>query len=235
MPVYRRKSVIAVVAVLLCALALPASAHSVPIDTTISCPPSTPSAGFTDLAGLDTTTQTAINCIFAFGISRGVTDSAFNPHGAVTRQEMAFFMIRQATAHGLTIPSPVDQGFTDIAGLPLETQNAINRVTQMGISTGTSETTFSPNQFVTRWQMALFLYRLAQQAGVSFTPDPTGVPFTDIGAYSPDIRTAIDVLANGHIVVGTSEGIFSGDLFVLRWQMALFITRVLAADGITQP
>ncbi len=235
MPVYRRKSVIAVVAVLLCALALPASAHSVPIDTTISCPASTPSAGFTDLAGLDATTQTAINCVFAFGISRGVTDTTFNPLGAVTRQEMAFFMTRQAVAHGLSLPPPVDQGFTDIAGLPLETQHAINRVVQLGISTGTSPTTFSPTAFVTRWQMALFLYRLAVLAGVTVIDDPMADAFTDIGKYFDGIQTAINFLADGHIVVGTSEGIFSGDLFVLRWQMALFITRVLAADSITQP
>ena len=48
-----------------------------------------------------------------------------------------------------------------IAGLPQATIDAINQVTQLGISKGTTSTTVSPNDVVTRWQMALFLRRLA--------------------------------------------------------------------------
>lgn len=231
MPVHRRKSVFAVVAVLLCVLALPASAHPVPIDTSGTCPASIPSAGFIDVGGLDTATQHAIDCLFAFDISRGVTGITFEPNGVVTRWQMAHFMIRAAIVHNLAVPAPTDQGFTDIAGFPQETQDAINRVAVMKISTGTSATTFDPNGLVTRWQMALFLHRLAERAGVTVVDDPTGDVFTDIAGYSAEIQAAINFLADGHIALGTSEGIFSGGQNVLRSQMALFITRLLAADG----
>ena len=54
----RKRSLIARIAIFamvfsLMAVALPASAHSVAIDTTGPCPAATPSAGFTDIGGLD--------------------------------------------------------------------------------------------------------------------------------------------------------------------------------------
>ncbi len=51
---------------------------------------------------------------------------------------MALFLVRQAADHGITIPAAAAQGYTDIGGLPQATQDAINQVTQLGISKGTS-------------------------------------------------------------------------------------------------
>jgi hypothetical protein len=83
--------------------------------------------------------------------------------------------------------------------------------------------------------MALFLRRLAGLAGVTVTDDPAHNTFSDIGAYTAEIQAAINFLADGHIALGTGGSLFSGNDPVLRWQMALFLTRVLAADGIVQP
>lgn len=220
--------------VVLSLLAGPALAHPVPVDTSASCPASTPNAGFADIGTLDATTRTAINCLAAFGIAQGTTAETYSPNANVARWQMALLLIRQAEDHGLSVPAPIDQGFTDISGQAAATRDAINQVAQMGISSGTTSTTFSPNEIVTRSQMALFLYRLAVRAGVTVTDDPTSDSFSDIGAYGSEIQNAITFLADGHIALGTSEGIFSGNINVTRWQMALFITRVLAADGITQ-
>ena len=173
----RKRSTIARIAILamvlsLMAVALPASAHSVAIDSTGPCPAATPSAGFTDIGGLDATTQTAINCLFAFGITTGTSATTYSPNDTITRWQMALFLVRQAADHGLTIPAATSQGYTDIGGFDTATQNAINQITQLGISKGTSSSTFSPNDGVTRWQMALFIYRLGLAAGVTFTTTP---------------------------------------------------------------
>ena len=102
----RKRSSIARIAVLamifsLMAVALPASAHSVAIDATGPCPAATPSAGFTDIGGLDATTQTAINCLFAFGITTGTSATTYSPNDTITRWQMALFLIRQAADHGI--------------------------------------------------------------------------------------------------------------------------------------
>jgi hypothetical protein len=226
---------IALAAVLVTTLAIPALAHSEPIDISGSCPASTPNAGFTDIAGLGTTTELAINCLVMYEISHGVTPTTYSPNTTVARWQMALFLVRQAEDHGISVPPPTNQGFTDIADLPQEAREAINKVAAMGLSSGTTATTFGPNETVTRWQMALFLDRFAQAAGITVVDDPTGVPFTDIGGFSNEVQAAINFLADGHIALGTSEGVFSPNSSVVRWQMALFLARVLAADGVVPP
>jgi hypothetical protein len=154
---------------------------------------------------------------------------------------MALFLVRQAADHGVTIPAAASQGYTDIAGLPQATIDAINQVTQLGISKGTTSTTFSPNDVVTRWQMSLFLHRLGTAAGVSFSSTVGHNDFTDIGAFSAEIQGAINALADtrvdpqGHIALGTGGSLFSPNDPVFRWAMALFLTRVLAADNVPPP
>ncbi len=231
--VWTRFAVLSVVFSLV-TVALPASAHSVAVDTSVSCPSTTPSAGFTDIGGFDAQTQAAINCLVSYGISNGTTAQTYSPNGTVLRWQMALFLVRQAADHGIAVPPAVSQGYTDIGGLPQASQDAINQVTQLGISTGTNTTTFSPNDPVTRWQMALFLRRLAVAAGVGVADDPAHNQFSDIGAYTSEIQAAINFLADGHIALGIGGDLFAGNSNVLRWQMALFLTRVLGAD-VRQP
>ena len=109
---------------------------------------------------------------------------------------MALFLVRQAADHGLTIPAATSQGYTDIGGFDTATQNAINQITQLGISKGTSSTTFSPNDGVTRWQMALFIYRLGLAAGVTLHNNAAHNEFTDIGGPQAEAQTAINALAD---------------------------------------
>lgn len=229
-----RFAVLAVVFSLL-AVALPASAHSVAIDTSTPCPAATPSAGFTDIGGFDATTQLAINCLFAFGITTGTSATTYSPNDTTTRWQMALFLVRQAADHGLTIPAATSQGYTDIGTLPQSTQDAINQITQLGVSKGTSTSTFSPFDGVSRWQMALFIYRLGVAAGVTFTNDSAHNEFTDIGGTLAEAQTAINALADAHVALGTGGSAFTPNLLLVRWQMALFLTRLLAADGIAAP
>jgi hypothetical protein len=154
---------------------------------------------------------------------------------------MALFLIRQAADHGLVIPAATSQGYTDIGGFDTATQNAINQITALGISKGTSSSTFSPNDGVSRWQMALFIYRTGVAAGVTFSTNALHNEFGDVAGLSAEAQTAINTLADtrpdpaGHIALGTGLSLFSPTLVLVRWQMALFLTRLLAADNIVAP
>ena len=238
-PTGKRSSLVRIAVLLvafsLTAVALPANADSVAIDTSVPCLPTTPSAGFSDIGGLDPTTQLAINCLYAFGITTGTSATTYSPNETTPRWQMALFLVRQAAVHGISIPPASDQGYTDIGGLPQSTQDAINQVSQLGVSQGTSATTFSPSQGVSRWQMALFIYRLGVAAGVTFTDDPAHNQFTDIGGTLAEAQTAINALADRHIALGTGATAFTPNLLLVRWEMALFLTRLLAADGVLPP
>jgi hypothetical protein len=142
---------------------------------------------------------------------------------------MALLLIRQAQVHGVALPAAFDQGFADIGGHDQETQDAIDQLAQLGITGGG---TFSPGEAVSRWEMALFLVRFLGVAGVPLPSLSTTGAFNDLAQMDRETVTAIDQLFALGVAAGTSTTTFEPSNDVLRWQMALFLTRVMALDGI---
>lgn len=61
---------------------------------------------------------------------------------------------------------------------------------------------------------------------------PASAEFSDTTSLDTETTTAIDRLVAIGIGQGTSATTFEPANSLLRWQMALFLTRVLAVDGI---
>jgi hypothetical protein len=164
--------------------------------------PSGSDQGLTDIGPFDAATETAVNQMRQLGVTRGVSSTTFNPFGAVPRWQMALFLTRLLTAIGIGLPSGASQGFTDIGGFDSATQQAINQIRQLGISLGTTAISFSPDQTVTRWQMALFLARTLEVGSaapfrVSIAIPTTTAPTADtvpatITVRNPDGSPAAD-------------------------------------------
>jgi SpoIID/LytB domain protein len=192
---------------------------------TAICAGTAPAAGFTDV---DPTSlhYGDINCIAALEITTGTGPGTYSPAASVTRWQMAIFLVRTATALGVAVPPPVNQGFTDLGGLSAEAAAAVNQIKQLGISAGTSATTYDPISNVTRWQMALFLMRLYGVTG-QVLPQAGDFGFTDLGELSADTITAVNQLAMLAITTGTSPTTFSPTSPVLREQMASFLARLI--------
>jgi hypothetical protein len=133
--------------------------------TMFACPTGSASAaGFTD------TTSTDVDCIAMYGITKGVTETTYEPSSSIPRWQMALYLTRTASLVGHTLGSGADQGFTDISGKSAEIQTAVNQLKQLAITTGTTATTFSPDDNVTREQMAMFVNRLLRKT----LPGPGG-------------------------------------------------------------
>ena len=189
-------------------------------------------AGFEDTAGNHA--EAAIDCLAHYRITKGRASGRFDPEREVTRSQMALFLARGAGPAGIALAQPARQEFTDLVGLDAHTSVAIRRMAQLGIMTGTSATTFSPHEPVTRRQMADHLARFLQlatvgQGGLDIEGVQSGdARFEDIGNLPPDTAEAVmDLFAMG-IVRGTSPTRFSPEQPVTRAQVALFITRTLA-------
>jgi hypothetical protein len=118
-----------------------------------------PSGSLTDIGDLPAEYQDAIGALAALGVTQGTGDGRFNPDGEVSRWQMALFLVRVLDLAGVTLPSGANQGFSDIGSLDVSYQMAINQLFQLGITTGTSASTFGPDGVVTREQMAAFLAR----------------------------------------------------------------------------
>ena len=113
-----------------------------------------------------------------------------------------------------------------VAGFSDTTSTDVDCIAYYGITKGTTATTYTPVATVTRWQMALFLTRMAERAGATLG-DGTDQGFSDIAGYSTEIQTAINQIKQLGITVGKTAITYAPADNVTREEMALFITRLL--------
>ncbi len=90
------------------------------------------------------------------GITKGISATAFGPDAPVTRGQVVTFLHRQEGEPAAEGANP----FRDVGAADYCCQ-AVLWAARRGITTGTSETTFSPDQPCTRGQIVTFLHRAA--------------------------------------------------------------------------
>lgn len=161
---------------------------------------------FLDTGGL--AVAESIGAISQVDITRGVGDDRFDPYGAVPRWQMALFLTRTFAAAGNVLPTAVDQGFTDIGGVTPEARTAIDQLAMLGVTRGTGTATFSPDQAVTREQMASFVARLLEEIWViqpvttacDTSSFPTRCSGTMVAASPPhDVRLRVPLFMAAHL------------------------------------
>ena len=104
--------------------------------------------------------ETAVGWLAEAAITTGTSKTEFSPYATVTRAQAATLLWRFAGS-----PTPtVDTGFDDVADDRYYT-DPVRWMVQWGITTGTSPTRFSPDDALTRGQIATFLWRLAGVSG----------------------------------------------------------------------
>ncbi len=220
--------------------ALPYSNHT-PNDSAVfdACPASVITAtGFTD------TTSPDVACIKYYGITQGTTATTYSPMDFVSRWQMALFLTKMVVPTGSTLPTGTEQGFTDIAGKSAEIQTAINQLKQLGITEGKTATTYAPDQYVTREEMALFIERLLKAVPVGpggneeFISGTSGAMeiksldtdhnFTDIGSASlMSMHSAIVNLWNLGVTEVSTATQYEPAVNISRLNMAQMMARAL--------
>ena len=149
------------------------------------------------------------------GITNGVSDGVFAPDWVCTRGQIVTFLWRSV---GSPAPKTAEMPFADVAEDAYYAQ-AVLWAVENGITNGTSETTFSPDQTCTRAHAVAFLYRLAR------SPAVTGSSFQDVAAdayYNAAVAWAVQQ----GITNGTSETTFSPDETCTRAQIVTFLYRM---------
>lgn len=163
--------------------------------------PETPEASFADVPeGFWACNE--INWAYENGYMKGISTTAFNPNGPVTRQQVWMTLARMAGAN------PAD--------MTAAKAWAVNN----GISDGTN-----PGGAVTRQQMVVLLYRFAQRNGydVSARADLSSYPDrASVAAYAAD---AMAWSVAGGIVGGTAQGMLNPGGTATRAQFAVILWR----------
>ena len=149
------------------------------------------------------------------GVTTGVGDGLFAPEWVCTRGQIVTFLWR---ASGSPAPKATELPFTDVAADAYYAQ-AVLWAVEKGITNGTSETTFGPDQTCTRAHAVAFLYRM------SGSPAAAGSTFSDVAAdayYSTAVAWAVEK----GITNGTSGTTFSPDDTCTRGQIVTFLYRL---------
>ena len=149
------------------------------------------------------------------GVTTGISASRFDPDGICTRAQAVTFLWRAA---GSPKPETRTMPFTDV---PVGSYyyDAVLWAVENGITKGTSNTTFSPNDTCTRAQIVSFLWR-SEKTPVASSRNP----FTDVkpGAYYLD---AVLWVVESGITKGTTAMKFSPDADCTRAQIVTFLWR----------
>ena len=159
--------------------------------------------------------EDAVDWAVGNGITQGTDATHFSPDGICTRAQAVTFLWRAA---GSPKPETRTMPFTDIPAGSYY-YDAVLWAVENGITKGTSDTTFSPNDTCTRAQIVSFLWR-SEKTPVASSRNP----FTDVkpGAYYLD---AVLWAVESGITKGTTAMKFSPDADCTRAQIVTFLWR----------
>ena len=165
----------------------------------------------------------AVNYVTLTGLMNGTGDG-FSPNLAINRGMMVTVLYRMAGSPEVTAENP----FTDV---PADTwyTDAVIWASENGITAGTSETTFSPTNSLTREQLATFFYRFADFENpdpIEITGDLTG--FTAAGQVASYATDAMKWAIGEGLISGTTETTLSPKATATRAQVATILMRYTA-------
>lgn len=171
---------------------------------------------FDDVAD-DAFYKTAVDWAVENGVTSGISDTLFAPAKTCTRAQVVTFLWRAA---GSPEPTKTENPFTDVKR-DAYYYKAVLWALEKGITSGTSATTFAPENVVSRAQVVTFQWRMADSAKANGTNN-----FTDVPADSY-YKDAVQWAAEKGITSGTSATTFAPNAGCTRGQIVTFLYRQL--------
>ena len=153
------------------------------------------------------------------GITSGTDDEHFSPNQPCTRAQIVTFLWRAAG-------SPVVNYAMNMTDVPADAYyaEAVRWALSEGITTGTTKTTFSPDEICTRAQAVTFLCRSQKAAAEGGMAVREFTDFSSIPIYAVD---AIQWALENHVTTGASDGSFAPNAACTRAQIVTFLYRAL--------
>jgi subtilisin family serine protease len=153
------------------------------------------------------------------GVSTGISPNVFGPGLPLTRAQAVTFLWRLMGEPDFG----KDSGFSDVDPSAWYAA-AVAWAEFVGVTTGTAPGVFSPEEFVSRGQLATLMWRTAGEPAPSATAS-----FIDV--YAADyFARAVYWMAEHVITTGTTPTTYSPDDVVTRAQMVTFEFRLADAD-----
>ena len=177
---------------------------------------------FSDVSSADWFYEEVYN-VYSSGLMDGVSDTAFDPNGAVTRAMAVTILYRLAGEPDMP-EANWGYPYADVdAGSWYAT--AVYWARMNGIVNGTSEETFSPDTAVTREQLAAMLYRYAVFSKADTSIKGGLDSFSDAASISGWARDAAAWCVGAGIITGSGQNQFDPLSGATRAQLAAMLVR----------
>ncbi|MGF7032930.1 hypothetical protein J2T17_003853 [Paenibacillus mucilaginosus] len=193
----------------------------------------TPTGGPKDIDKSSSWAQTAIWNLVDKKIIEGDEQGNFNPQGTMTRDAFTAMLVR-ALVPADQMVTPETPTFKDIpkdhwAYAYVETAVA------KGLVNGTTDTTFSPTDNVTREQMATIFVRALNVPADELKGMGDKLTFTDAGSIADYAKDAVGYAVSKGLMQGTSDTTFDPGKNATREQVAVVMDRYLTGGVVTPP
>ena len=170
---------------------------------------------FEDVLG-DAYFHDAVDWAVSKDITNGIDETHFGPDNSCTRAQMVTFLWRAAgspetPSQSASQTAPPQRGakecpFTDVAE-DAYYYRAVLWAVEQGITTGTSDTTFSPDAAITRGQSVTFLYRMKNPSqSASQTAPPKGGAKMTLASHNEGSEATLASPFGGGVTEGDGEG-----------------------------
>jgi len=179
---------------------------------------------FTDVAE-DSMYAEYIYDIYNRGITNGTSDTTFSPKATLNRAQFVTFIGRLA---GVDASAYTENPFTDVTDTISWAKGYIIWAYELGITTGTSDTTFHPGNELTREQMATMMFRFADAYGIKLEFSPTVA--ADIDSCSTWATKAVKMFGGTSIDLD-ENGNFNPVVPATREQMAKVVSMFEVPEG----
>ena len=180
--------------------------------------PSCPGRIFVDLPAAGHWAHVPIDWALTHHVTAGTSPNTFSPGAGCTRAQAVTFLWR---ASGAPAPATADCPFEDVPETAYY-YRAVLWAVERQITSGTSDTTFSPTQVCTRAQIITFLWRAKGSPAASAGE----FPFQDV-AESAYYRNAVAWAIEKGITGGTAPTAFSPHKTCTRAQIVTFLYKTI--------
>lgn len=178
-------------------------------------------SAFTDIQGH--WAEDAIEQASLLGIFNGYADGSFKPDYALTRAQAASVFVRALNLPAADVSVPFD----DIGDYAAETQADIQTAFANGLVKGNNGH-FKPTENVTRAQLALMVWRVAErELGGDMPTSNTFTSPTDMGSYDAETVLAIATMS-GLGVIDLEDGAFHPTKPATRAFAASLLTKLVS-------
>lgn len=176
-------------------------------------------ANFADVAA-DAWYADAVQYVYENGMMSGTSETTFSPDLTTTRSMIVTILYRLENEPAVTGTT----AFTDVAANQYYA-NAVAWAAQNGIVSGTTATTFAPNNAITREQMAAILYRYAQFKGYDVSVKADLSVYTDAAQVSTYATDAMAWANGAQLITGTNQATLTPAGNATRAQVATILMR----------